>query len=94
MKGKVKFYNRSKDFGFIASDEGVEYYFNAASMRMPQEDDRVEFEIQKTARGEVAKMVTSEGGASCGTKTCGSRLKCMITLLVIAVAAFALGHYI
>ena len=99
MKGKVKFYNRSKDFGFIASEDSQEYYFNAASMKVAQDNDAVEFETMKTARGEVAKQVVLSGTAQATAATTGGcpvkkRPICFIVTAVIVIAAFLLGHYI
>ena len=101
MKGKVKFYNRSKDFGFIAGEAGAEYYFNAASMKMPQDNDPVEFETHKTARGEVARLVTVAGGAiASGTKSsCAAKSSCKFGLITVSavvglVVGIIIGHFI
>lgn len=97
MKGKIKFYNRHKDFGFITALDGKEFYFNAASFNMPTEGAEVEFATQQSARGEVAKDVvfakTAEG-KSCPAK---SRSHCVIwgvVSVVLMVAAFVVGHYV
>lgn len=94
MKGKVKFYNRSKDFGFIAGEGGTEYYFNSASMRMPQDNDSVEFETQKTNRGEVAKMVMP-AGVACGTskKACPWGVG-VVSAVVALIIGIVIGHFI
>ncbi len=101
MKGKVKFYNRSKDFGFIAGEAGAEYYFNAASMKMPQDNDPVEFETHKTARGEVARMVVPAGAASApGVKaSCAEKSSCKFGLIAVStviglIIGIVIGHFI
>jgi cold shock CspA family protein len=101
MKGKVKFYNRSKDFGFIAGEAGAEYYFNAASMKMPKDNDPVEFETHKTARGEVARMVVpAVAGASSAAvsgKACKAPCKrgvCLVGLIIAFAVGVIIGHFI
>ena len=98
MKGKIKFYNRSKDFGFIAAENGEEYYFNAASMQLAQDNAPVEFQTQKTARGEVAKQVMLVGSSSASSTASkpackGKMIGGIVVAIVLIVAAFFVGHY-
>ncbi|KXA89107.1 cold-shock protein [candidate division MSBL1 archaeon SCGC-AAA259I09] len=60
MKGKVKFFNRMKNFGFIAPDEGDEDLFVHASdieSGSLSEDDEVEFESEQGEKGPRAVKV-------------------------------------
>lgn len=91
MKGKIKFYNRAKDFGFVSGEDGKDYYFNAASIKPPQQKDLVEFTPYRNNRGDMAKqvaLVESQGGSrlSCVTK--------LILAVVLIVIAFLLGYFI
>lgn len=58
MRGKVKFYDDKKGYGFIASDEVDEdLYFNIkniSSLRQPYKKQTVEFRLIETDRGMVA----------------------------------------
>ncbi len=63
MEGTVKFFNRRKNYGFIAPDEGDEDLFVHASdieTGTLEEDDRVEFESEEGDKGpraiEVKKL--------------------------------------
>ncbi len=60
MKGTVKFFDRKKNFGFIAPEEGDEDFFVHASEIQSgylNEDDEVEFESEQGDRGPKAKKV-------------------------------------
>lgn len=67
MKGTVKFFNRTKGFGFIKADEGSKEYFvhetaieEGAKL---DEDDKVEFEATESDRGPRAtnvKLISGE----------------------------------
>ena len=54
MKGKVKWYNARKGFGFISGEDGKDIFIHRTNI--PEgiylnEDDSVEFEIEETDRG-------------------------------------------
>ena len=49
MKGKVKFFNDMRGFGFIAADDGKEYFVHMTGLKdnvTIQENDDVEFEVE------------------------------------------------
>jgi len=60
MKGKVKFFNEGKRFGFIAGEDGKEYFVHetglAAGTRIG-EGDSVEFETEQGEKGLKAVKV-------------------------------------
>ena len=68
MKGTVKFFNRTKGFGFVAADEGTEEYFvhetALAEGTKIDEGDKVEFEAAQSDRGPRAQNVKKISGAS------------------------------
>lgn len=60
MKGKVKFYNDRKHFGFISGEDGKDYFVHASQIAdnvVLAEDDEVEFEGSEGDRGLVAQSV-------------------------------------
>jgi cold shock protein len=62
-RGKVKFFNESKGWGFINQDDGPEvfvHYSNiqAQGFRTLKENDEVEFELSDGAKGPQATNVT------------------------------------
>ena len=54
MKGNVKVFNNSKGFGFIAAEDGKEYFVHQSALgegvRL-NENDAVEFDVEKGDRG-------------------------------------------
>ncbi len=63
QKGKVKWFNAEKGFGFIESEDGTDVFvhFSAISMdgyRTLDEGAEVEFEVVEGAKGPQAANVT------------------------------------
>jgi CspA family cold shock protein len=61
MKGKVKFFNREKEFGFITGDDGKDYFVHKSSLENDitiNEDDLVEFSTEQGDRGLKAVKVS------------------------------------
>jgi len=60
MKGTVKFFNEMKGFGFIAGEDGEEYFVHQTALgegvRL-NENDSVEFEVEQGDRGPKAVNV-------------------------------------
>ena len=58
-KGKVKFFNQSKGFGFIVDDESQTEYFVHVTGLIDEinENDAVEFELQEGRKGSNAVNV-------------------------------------
>ena len=60
MKGKVKFFNTTKGFGFITADDGKEYFVHISGLQdtdMLREGDDVTFEVEQGDRGPKAVNV-------------------------------------
>ncbi|MFO8016788.1 MAG: cold shock domain-containing protein [Candidatus Woesearchaeota archaeon] len=68
MKGKVKFFNEMKGFGFIAGDDGNEYFVHQTGLKEGtrlKENDEVTFDGSEGDRGLKAENVElSTGGSS------------------------------
>lgn len=61
MKGTVKFFNNIKGFGFIAGEDGKEYFVHQTGLNdgvSITENDSVEFEVEQGDRGPKAGKVT------------------------------------
>ena len=60
MQGTVKFFNTSKGFGFIKSDEDSNEYFVHVSGTNEEikENDKVTFELEDSDRGKRATNVS------------------------------------
>lgn len=63
MKGKVKWFDGSKGYGFITTEEGRDIFvhytgINKEGFRSLEEGQNVEFEIGEGKRGEQAVNVT------------------------------------
>ncbi|MGC9336535.1 MAG: cold shock domain-containing protein [Candidatus Cloacimonadia bacterium] len=63
MKGKVKWFSKSKGYGFISGEDGQEYFVHWRSLmgegyKILQEADEVEFDIEDTEKGVQAINVT------------------------------------
>jgi len=60
MKGTVKFFNSIKEFGFIAGEDGKEYFVHKSGLEPGvsiDEKDSVEFEVEQGDRGLKAVKV-------------------------------------
>lgn len=61
MKGTVKFFNRNKAFGFIAGEDGKEYFVHETGLNGDislNENDSVEFDVEQGDRGPKAVNVS------------------------------------
>jgi cold shock protein len=61
MQGKVKFFNTTKGFGFIAGEDGKEYFVHSTGLvgvTALNENDSVKFEIEQGDKGPKAVKVT------------------------------------
>ncbi|MFH1399866.1 MAG: cold shock domain-containing protein [Candidatus Woesearchaeota archaeon] len=60
MKGTVKFFNQMKGFGFIAGEDGNEYFVHQSGIAegVIHDNDAVEFEVEQGERGPKAVNVT------------------------------------
>ena len=59
-EGTVKFFNDRKNFGFIAGDDGKEYFVHRSGLKEVtdlQEGDKVSFEVVEGERGPKAENV-------------------------------------
>ena len=62
MKGKVKWFNAAKGFGFIGRDDGPDVFVHFSAIQSKgykslEEGDEVEFEIEPGAKGPQAARV-------------------------------------
>lgn len=60
MKGKVKFYNAGKKFGFIAGEDGQDVFVHETVIvdgSQLRENDAVEFDVEQGERGLKATNV-------------------------------------
>jgi len=62
-KGKVKWFSEKKGYGFIEQEDGQDLFVHFSSITMPgfktlTEGEEVDFEIEDSDRGPVAKNVT------------------------------------
>jgi CspA family cold shock protein len=60
MKGKVKFFNSVKAFGFITADDGKEYFVHKTGVEGEKdlnEGDSVTFDVEEGDRGKGPKAV-------------------------------------
>jgi CspA family cold shock protein len=61
-KGKVKWFNAKKGYGFISTDEGTDVFVHhkeiqSDGFRTLREGEEVEFDIAQGPKGELAKNV-------------------------------------
>ena len=62
MKGKVKWFNAEKGYGFIVSEEGKDVFVHFSAIvsdgyKTLEEGQEVEFEVENGERGQLAKNV-------------------------------------
>lgn len=60
LKGNVKWYNRKKGYGFIAGDDGQDYFVHYSKLPegcILKDNDRVEFVGMETPKGFQAQEV-------------------------------------
>jgi len=64
MKGNVKFFDVEKGFGFIAGEDGKEYFVHKTALEEGltlHENDTVEFDVEEGDRGPKAVNVKLAG---------------------------------
>ncbi|HIT43868.1 TPA: cold-shock protein [Candidatus Avacholeplasma faecigallinarum] len=62
MKGKVKWFNAEKGFGFIVSEEGKDVFVHFSAIvqdgyKTLEEGQEVTFDVEQGDRGQMAKNV-------------------------------------
>ncbi|MFP4523554.1 MAG: cold-shock protein [Candidatus Nanoarchaeia archaeon] len=63
MNGTVKFFNNNKGFGFIAAEDGTEYFVHISGIAEGVElrdNDSVTFDVEEGDRGPKAVNVAKE----------------------------------
>lgn len=61
MKGKVKFFDEMKGFGFIIGDDNIQYFVHSSGLNSGvsvSEGDEVNFEVEQGDRGPKALKVS------------------------------------
>jgi len=63
MKGKVKFYNETKGFGFISGEDNKEYFVHESGIKEGKidENDEVTFDVEEGDKGPKATNVIKTG---------------------------------
>jgi Cold shock proteins len=64
--GEVKFFNRTKNFGFVKESDGdTEYFFHGSTVEgpLPRDGDSVEFVTEESDKGPRATGVKVVGGS-------------------------------
>ena len=65
MKGKVKFFNVKKGFGFIAGEDGADVFVHITGLTEGTklyDNDEVEYEVEQTDKGPKAISVVRIAG--------------------------------
>ncbi len=63
MNGTVKFFNNMKGFGFIAAEDGKEYFVHQTGLKEGvslNENDQVTFDVEEGDKGPKAVNVNKE----------------------------------
>jgi len=63
MKGKVKFFNEVKGFGFITGEDGKEYFVHSSGLNEGEsidKEDSVTFEVEQGDKGPKASKVSKD----------------------------------
>ena len=64
MKGKIKWFNSNKGFGFIEGEDGQDYFVHYSEVPngvFLRENDEVNFEPAETDKGKQAKAISLAG---------------------------------
>ncbi len=72
MNGTVKFFNKMKGFGFIASEDGQEYFVHQSGLAeglILHDSDSVIFDVEQGERGPKAVNVKAAAGSAPATET-------------------------
>lgn len=64
ITGTVKWFNKTKGFGFISREDGEDIFFHSSAVRSDGDrslkpDEKVEFTVQETDKGPLAHDVVS-----------------------------------
>ena len=60
MNGIIKFFNASKNYGFITGDDGKDFFYHISGVEGEQvlnEGEKVSFEVEQGDRGEKAVKI-------------------------------------
>ncbi len=63
MKGKIKFFNDAKRFGFISGEDGTDYFVHGTALApgtTVKEGDSVTFEVEQGDKGPKAGKVSKD----------------------------------
>ena len=89
LNGKVKFFHRKDNYGFIKADDGNEYYFNTNKMAFPQEGDRAAFLVKQERDRTVAHKVK----ILYQDKASGSKLFRIASYVIAIAIGVVIGYY-